>query len=468
MLSVGVSLAACGAMTPSSRITVTRTPPGDRAMREEGPQLKLRRMDLPRRAGLVTGFTVVHADREWRALWPTLDADRIPLLPGDLDFTREMLIVSSPTRKSALASEVRTVVDTAENGLHVYVVQTVPGDGCPTAPDREALAFDVARVTRVDKDVHFHVETASEAPCQAMSAPKITCRVNGTTDKLEESLHVPPGKSVACVASTPPGLRATFDRTWTWDALPGGAAAKLSVAANGTGVTFTTDVFGTYSVRLEELDDLGRKAATTAKIAVDPPRGPLVLQMAWTKLEPTDDPASLPRVELHVIAEAPPPPASAGKKAAPAAPLVPPRWGAGKAECASGMEKAPAWCSARGVGGTIVMEIAPDSGARARIGVLYTDERVVGQPVVCVRAYRDGARTSDLCDTAPRAAGTWWEAATLDTATGKLPAPPPLVIPASTAPAEGDAGARGAAPDGGGAARPRAMDAGGAPGATKP
>ena len=345
IVSVSVSLAACGAMTPSSRITVTRTPPGDRAMREEGPQLKVRRMELPRRAGLVAGFTVVHADREWRALWPTLDADRIPLLPGDLDFTREMLVVSSPTRKSALASEVRTVVDTAENGLHVYVVQTVPGDGCPSAPDKEALAFDVARVARVDKDVHFHVETASETPCQAMSAPQITCRVNGTTDKLEESLRVAPGKSVACIASTPPGLRATFDRTWTWDGLPGGSAAKLSVAANGTGVTFTTDVFGTYSVRLEELDDLGRKAATTAKIAVDPPRGPLVLQMAWTKLDPTDDPASLPRVELHVMTEAPPPSAGAGagagagKKGAPAAPLVPPRWGAGKAECASGMER---------------------------------------------------------------------------------------------------------------------------------
>src|SRR6476646_3011124 len=92
LVSVSVSLAACGAMTPSSRITVTRTPPGDRAMREEGPQLKLRRVDVPRRAGLVAGFTVVHADREWRALWPTLDADRIPLLPADVDFNREMLI----------------------------------------------------------------------------------------------------------------------------------------------------------------------------------------------------------------------------------------------------------------------------------------------------------------------------------------------------------------------------------------
>jgi len=48
----------------------------------------------------------------------------------------------------AFADAGGTLVDTAENGLHVYVVQTVPGDGCPSAPDKEALAFDVARVAR--------------------------------------------------------------------------------------------------------------------------------------------------------------------------------------------------------------------------------------------------------------------------------------------------------------------------------
>jgi hypothetical protein len=434
-LSAFLLASACSAVTPPPRVTVLKTPPQDRGLREEGTPLKLKRWEIDRRTGLTRGFTVVRSEREWRDLWPTLDAERIPLLPRDLSFSREMLIVSSPTNPNVVESDVRAAVETSEMGLHVYVTQTLPGEACPAKEDKERSPYDIVRVQRVDKEIRFHLDSTRDEPCEALPEPKITCRVNGTTDKFTEKLSVPAGKGVACIAAGEPGPRATFDRTWTWDGLPKGTFAKMAVAKNGTGVSFTPDLFGSYGLRLEVLDDLGRKAAATTKIDVQPPRAGLVLQMAWTKFDPTDDPSTFPRLEMYATTDpAPAPP----KKGAPAPKA---RWGVSKNECST-EEIPPAWCTVKQIGPTIVMEVARDAGKLVRMGVHYTDERVEGQPVVCIRAYRDGAQTAEVCDPAARAAGTWWEPSALDSETGKIAeaaattaTPAPSTPPAPAAPA---------------------------------
>lgn len=382
---------------------MTRTPTGEKAVQEEGTTLKLKRWDVAvQRDGLKKGFFVAKSDVEWRALWPTTDADKVPVVPYDLDFSREMLLVSSPPEHDTTASSVQNVVLT-DRGVHAYVTETALGADCPDRPDADAKDYDFVRVPRIDdKEVSFHVDTVFGEPCGKPPEATVSCRPKGASASRDEKLNVQPETAVDCIVSGLKSSRPIFDLTWTWDLLPSGSTAKIDVTKGSRGATFVPDVIGVYRLALETSDDLERKGTSTVDVTVLPPGGPLSLQMAWTKFDASDDPSTFPRVALHAL----------GAWSVTSHPA----WGSIK-DCS--VDSAASWCTAKAAGPTTLMTLDPASARLFAVGVHYTDERVEGQPVLCVRAYRDGKMQTEVCDSKVRKDDSWWDVAVVDAATGK-------------------------------------------------
>ncbi len=398
---------ACSFINLPTRVAVTRTPPGEKAVQEEGTTLKTRRWEIAvQREGLKRGFFVVKSDLEWRALWPSTDADKVPVIPYDVEFSHEMLLVSSPSEPETTASSVQNVVMT-DRGVHVYVTETALGVDCPEGSEIDAANYDFVRVQRVDdKEVSFHVDTVPADPCGKPPEVSVACKPGGSSASPDEKLSVQPETGIVCIATNFKSSRPIFDITWTWELLPSGSTAKIDVTKGTRGMTFTPDVIGLYRLALETSDDLQRKGTATADVTVLPPSGPLSLQMAWTKFDSNDDPATFPRVTLHALGawSASPPPLS--------------QWGRGR-DCS--VDSPMPGCTAKIAGPTTLMTLDPASAKQFAVAVHYTDERVEGQPVLCVRAYRDGKMQTQACDTEVRKDDGWWQVAVIDSASGKTP-----------------------------------------------
>jgi hypothetical protein len=437
----------CAAFAPPTRVTVLHTTSADRTLREEGTNLNIDHWQLDTAPpGLEKGFFVVKSELEWHQRWPNTDTDKVPVLPADLNFNKEMLFVIAPTDHDLVAAELKTVV-VNEGGIHAYINETVPGVDCP-APEKDAKpAWDIARLPLVEgKDVQFHIESSPGDSCGQAPEAKITCRaeVPGGDGKApyQEKLNVDPGAKVSCIVGSFTSPRPVIDLTWTFAALPLGATTKMVVGTRGTAVSFNPDVFGTYGLQVEVLDDLQRRGASTTEVTVTP-KAPLVVQLIWTKFDPDDDPSTFPRIELAAlnlnadgsVIGAPPvwnakkPAAAASKKGGPAAlapaaepplpgtPGAPPLvWKKGL-ECS--LESAQPFCKAQTMGFTTVMTVDAAASKLFALGVHFTDDRVDGQAVPCVRTYRAGKLVADLCDTTPHKADTWWQTGVFDAETGK-------------------------------------------------
>jgi len=153
------------------------------------------------------------------------------------------------------------------------------------------------------------------------------------------------------------------------------------------------------------------------------PKDLLVVQLIWTKFDPDDDPSTFPRIELHSLnldatGNAIGTPRVYGKPSAlPGTPEAPPIvWGK-TGGCS--IEGTAPYCKAAAKGFTTVMSLEPAAAAFYAIGVHFTDDRVQGQAVPCVRSYRAGKLIADLCDTNARPADAWWLAGVIDSQTGK-------------------------------------------------
>jgi hypothetical protein len=410
--ALALVVAACATFAPLPNVHVTHTPSGDHAVHEPGTNLTLSRWEKPQlREGLKRGYFLVMNDLQWHDLWPTLDADKVPLLPRDIDFGREMLLVAAPAA-GMTGSEIRTAI-LNDRELHVYVTETELGDDCPVDSDSASKNADLARIQRVeDKIISFHVDTEPGEACGKPPDAKVTCKPDRSNAPMVEKLSVEPGTKVACLVSELKSSHPVFDFTWTWDSTPLGSAAKVDVAHGSRAVTFVPEVIGTYRLLLEVSDDLARKGRVTVDVDVPPPEASLSLQMVWTKMDPNDDPATFPRVELHAFGVTPEAP-KAGMPAAPG-PEVP--WG--RVRDCSVSAPLPS-CKVKKAGPTTVMTLDPSSSKGFALGVRYVDERVPGQPVVCVRSYRDRKLSADRCDPDKRGADTWWNVGVLDARTGK-------------------------------------------------
>ena len=230
-----------GRGTSPPRIFVSKVPQGVHAAREEGDTLKLVRWDFDPRAGLTRGYWIVRSEREWRDLWPSIDADRIPLLPPGINFGSEMLLVAAPPDAAATGARIHQVIDTPEAGVHVYVSQVLPGSAAPRRErGREGRSpWTSSRVRVLNKELHFHVDTKNEDACSPPSEAKVACRVDGSADDYKEKLSVEPGKTVSCLSQGKLGSRATIERTWSFRALPQGTTAKMTIAEGEGSIRFS-------------------------------------------------------------------------------------------------------------------------------------------------------------------------------------------------------------------------------------
>jgi hypothetical protein len=415
--TLGFAVPACATFGATfaapANVHVTHTPTGDHAVQEPGSPLKLSRWDVTlAHEGLKHGYFVVKSDIQWHELWPTVDADKVPLLPRDIDFTREMLLVSSPSATETTGSEVRTAI-LNDRELHVYVTETELGAECPPNADAAAKSYDLARVQLIDdKPITFHVDTELGEACGKPPEATVACKPDHTNAPLAAKLKVEPTTKVVCQVAEVHADRPVFDMTWTWESAPPGSVAKIDVAHGGRSVTFVPEVIGTYRLLLEVSDDLARKGTTTVDVDVPPPNAPLSLQMAWTKMDPEDDPSTFPRIELHAFGVTPEMPKAGGP--APRGSDV--AWGKVR-DCS--LAAPVASCTAKLAGPTTLMTLDPKSSKGFALAVHYVDERVVGQPVVCVRSYADGKLSADRCDPDKRDADSWWNVGVIDSKTGK-------------------------------------------------
>jgi hypothetical protein len=428
---VPLALLSCSVFTTPTHVVVLHTSSADHAFSEEGTNLNINHWQLDSsQPGLERGFFVVKSDLEWHQHWGDTDTTKVPQLPNDLAFSKEMLLIASPSDADAVTTEVRSVVVT-EQAVHAYVTESTPGTDC-AAPDKDRSSHDLARVPMVDgKDVIFHVETAPGDPCGKAPEARITCR-SDETKTFQEKLSADPGTKVSCIVGSFASPRPIIDLTWTFSTLPLGATSKMVVGNRGMGVTFTPDVFGTYGLQVEVLDDLQRRGSATTQLDVTP-KQPLVLQMIWTKFDPNDDPATFPRVQLRALTlnadgsmVAPgatpvmPPPGPAGAVRSgpmPGAFGAPPISWDSKGACT--IDGAVSFCKATSTGFSTVMTIDPKTAGLFAVGVHYTDERVKGQPVACVRVYRVGTLVEDLCDSTAHKDDTWWQVGVIESDTGK-------------------------------------------------
>jgi hypothetical protein len=408
-----VAVVACATFAPPTNVHILHTTPSDRSLQEPGTSLPLTRSEVTlSHEGLKRGYFVIKSDLEWHDLWPTLDADKVPVLPHDFDFGREMLLVASPPGADATGSELKAAI-LNDREVHAYVTETVLGTDCPSVGDSASKSYDVARVQRIDdKDVTFHVDSESGEACGEPPDATVACKPDHSSAPLVEKLSVEPATKVACLVSEVKTSRPVVDFTWTWDSMPVGSAAKIDVAHGARAATFIPEAIGTYRLLLELSDDLARKRSVPVDVKVPPPAAPLSLQMVWTKMDANDDPATFPRIELHAFGVTPEMPRAGSPP--PPAPSVP--WG-GVRDCSISAPLRS--CTAKTAGSTTVMTLDPSSSKGFALAVRYVDERVPGQPVVCVRSYRDGKAQADRCDTLQRAAGAWWNVGVIDTRTGK-------------------------------------------------
>jgi hypothetical protein len=107
------------------------------------------------------------------------------------------------------------------------------------------------------------------------------------------------------------------------------------------------------------------------------------------------------------------------------------------------------WCTVKAAGPTTIMTLDPAVAQEFAVAVHYTDERVQGQPVLCLRSYRDGKMRTERCDPVKRSADEWWDVGVIDTLTGKTPEAIAQEAAASAARAAAAAAAASAAADAG-------------------
>ena len=406
---VAVSLGSGGCQA-SPAITVMRLGPGEQTAAVQGDVVKTRRGGQEAFAGVRGGYYVVRSVEDWRNAWP---GGSEPPLPSTLDPARSMLLVGVAENKETVALKITKVLETGDR-IHVWVKETRAGENCTAK--RERSPFDAVVAPRIDKPVKFYVEDARAESCGEPPAVVVSCRTNDDR-KWTPTVIAQPGDTVECeMSAAARGKFALVDNVLSLGELPGGSAAKLSYTKGPARGSFAVDVFGKYVVRAEAADDSGRRTQTDATVDALPPKTKDVLvQLAWTNFDVSDDPDTFPRAKLRAFEE------TRDARNKPVA-----------NECSLDKPR-PTLCDQKVRSAYAHMRVWA-SDKRVPLDVLYVDERIEKGPLVCVQLYFDGVRTGETCDRNHRSAGDRWQVGTVEMETGKL-------LDDAAANASGDAGA---------------------------
>jgi hypothetical protein len=389
LLSVSLLLSAC-ASDPS--LYVHRMRLGKKATRESGETLKVQRPDQERFGTAQPGFFALKSKEEWDHFWEGTGS--IPD-PPKVDYERKMILVAVTESAQSQALRIGEVIETG-TGVHAYVSETRPGEGCPLRTQGTSKQ-DFVIVDHSTKPVHFHVEPAQAGSCGDAPTAKVTCTVaaqgqapgagRAHAEGVGEILAMP-GETVECEARQEVrGVFAAVDRRWSFTEFPKGSNSKLLFDPNGMRVRFTVDTFGRYGVRFEIMDDAGRKGEGAAAIVASPSKDGLYLRLGWGGFETGDDPDTFPRVALESI-------------------------GPNNVTCNVDSPPNPPWCDARRQGQNIQLKFGNPDGSYPTT-VKYVDDRFAGAPMVCLKVFLNGVQTTDVCDKEVRKAGEVWKVGAL-------------------------------------------------------
>ena len=374
------------------------------------------------------GYYAVKSSDDWLLVWKDPRPDvRHPPVPAGIDFKTQMLVVAAFEGTTTTGFEL-SGVRKSPDGLHVYLTETLAGEGCKAAPAHDQAWMIVAAVETTDADVHFHTDRLHEDRCSAVPEAKVLCRVAGSGQAGTEKMIGQPGQTIDCdgAKSTSATGTSIVDRNWFLEQSPLGSTVRTTVTKTAMGVTFPLDAWGSYVVRHEVSDDTGKMGRGTATVDVPPPSGVTAVELVWSHYDRSDDPSTFPRVQLHLIEH----PAPLGERTR---------------DCYLDAEK-PGWCEIAEVGVTQQAKLKPADKKRYRVEVRYVDDRFKGAPVACVRTFPAGAKPLDICEypDTERKAGSVWSLGALDLVDGTFAdpnAPPKVVIdPDAGAPLAADGG----------------------------
>lgn len=375
----------------SAPVTVIRasTPEGQGAESIRGDTVRFKHVQ-DGFLGMRGGFWVVRTEGDWRSAQV---AGQETALPSAIDGSRTMALLAVAETKDDVELKIRKVVETGDH-LHVFVKQTKAGENCVSK--LEQIPFDAVSLPRIEKPVKFYVEEDAGESCGDVPKASVKCRLS-TEQTWSDKLSAQPGDLVDCeLTAEAQGRFALTDRTLSFGELPGGSAAKLSYTRAPVRATFPVDVFGTYSVRAEAVDEAGRHGVGLAQIAALPPRTKdVIVQLVWMNIDATDDPDTFPRVRLRAKEQ-----------------------GAPVRECATD-KGASGFCEVRSRSAYTHMKLAPGD-KRVNLTLDYFDERVDKGPLVCAQIFFDGARNAETCDRKHRNANEKWDIGTIELATGRL------------------------------------------------
>lgn len=383
-----LTLAAACTTTPA--ITVVRTTPGDKVEEINGDPVKLKRGPQEPYAGARPGFYAIRGQEDWERAWPS---EHTPAMPTTLDTSRQMVFLAVSESRDVTRIKVQRVLETG-TFLYVWVRETKKGEHCVhKATER---AFDAVVAARADKPVKVFIEEEPGESCGEPPVAAAECRLK-SQESWASKIEAQPGDAVECMmTATARGRFELVDRLLSMAELPAGSTSKLAFKKSAERAELEVDVYGTYSLAAEAVDEAGRRGKATATIDVKPPKTKDVLvQLVWAGFDRTDMPDTFPRVNLRVAEEGP------------------------KGQRCSAEIPIPGLCDVKTRGAYTYMRI-PESSRRLPISVQYLDERIANGPGPCVHVWYDGARTAETCDRAHRDADEIWRVGTLDTSTGKL------------------------------------------------
>jgi hypothetical protein len=354
------------------------------------------------------GFYTVHDTNEWLFIWkdPRHDAQPPPA-PREIDFNKEMLFVATSQNPGAQSIEVKKIIGQS-SGVHIYVVETLGGPGCPAKQDA-APPMDIVTFASTTFDIHVHHDRVHAQECGPPPDAVALCRTAGAGLPGHDKIVATAGQTVDCDASfSKPHTGSIVDRGWQVTSVPPGSTTKLTVGSQGLGVTLVPDAWGTYVLGLQVRDE-ARTGWATATIDVPPPSSGFPIELDWTAFDRTDDSSMFPRVELHV--------AEVGNPSADCSPAT-----------------AKPWCEVHVTGNVQQAVLQPEHGKTYRAYVSYQDFRLKGSPVACVRTFPQGRPSNAVCDESLRAAGVAWELGAIDDATStfydpKKGKPTPMITP---------------------------------------
>jgi len=348
------------------------------------------------------GFYAVHDASDWLFVWkdPRPDAQP-PAPPSGTSFDRDMLFVATAPDPAAKSIEIKRVVMQA-SGLHVYVVERLPGADCPAATSSGPPPMDIVEMPSTGADIHVHADRVRDDPCGPPPDAMVVCRVAGLGQPGARDMIATPGQKIDCDSNQSRARTGSIiDRVWQLEPAPG-STTKLAVGPGSRGITFFPDAWGTYRVSVE-VRDQAQAGSAYALVVAPPPADGFPIELHWTKVDRNDDPSMYPRVELRVSD--------------------------GTDECTPTIAKP--WCEVH-VTGTVQRAIVrPEPGKTYHASVVYDDFRLKGAAIACARTFPKGAPlprgaqplSARVCDDSIRKAGDKWELGTLDPASRTLVTP---------------------------------------------